>query len=31
VAEVDLAQQTGVRESFPALLHRVLADANTRS
>src|SRR6266480_3938016 len=31
VAEVDLAQQTGVRESFPALLHRVLVDANTPS
>jgi len=30
VAEVDLALQMGVRESFPALLHRALADANTR-
>jgi nitrilase len=29
VAEVDLAQQMGVRESFPALLHRALADGNT--
>src|SRR5256885_195180 len=29
VAEVDLAQQAGVRESFPALRHRVLADRNT--
>lgn len=28
VAEVDLALQTGVRESFPALLHRVLTDGN---
>jgi len=25
VAEVDLAQQSGVRESFPALGHRVFA------
>src|SRR6202035_1910729 len=30
VAEVDLARQMGVRESFPALLHRALADASTR-
>ena len=30
VAEVDLALQMGVRESFPALLHRALADADTR-
>src|SRR6266403_1833543 len=30
VADVDLARQMGVRESFPALLHRALADANTR-
>src|ERR1700724_937611 len=30
VAEVDLARQMGVRESFPALLHRALADGNTQ-
>src|SRR5258706_9409409 len=30
VADVDLARQMGVRESFPALLHRALADADTR-
>jgi predicted amidohydrolase len=28
VADVDLAHQTSVRESFPALLHRVLTDGN---
>src|SRR6266480_5981924 len=29
LAEVDLERQMGVRESFPALLHRALADGNT--